>query len=77
MAAVYDRRLAGSETNSVFSILIPKSVNSQTKWNISRLNSLNVEISGSGWTVKEVKKDRLIISGPLVAGEMVLVESLK
>ncbi|MHB9071363.1 MAG: LamG domain-containing protein [Sedimentisphaerales bacterium] len=77
MAAALDRRLNGNTINSAFSIMIPKKIGAGVKWKLSHLNSLNVEIPESGWSVKEAKKGRLIISGPLASGEMILIESIK
>ena len=77
MAAVFDRRTQGDAIDSTFSVMIPQDISAKTKWKLSRLNSLNVEIPKSGWTVKDRTKDRLLITGPLAAGQMVLVESAK
>ena len=77
MSAVYDRRTEGEASNSTFSLMLPQGVCKDTKWKLSRLNNMNVEIPESGWSVKEQGKDKLLITGPIAAGEMVLIENVK
>lgn len=50
------------------------------KWKLARLNNLNTEIDSAGWIIKDADASttkRLIISGPLGPGEMILLESVK
>jgi hypothetical protein len=76
MAAVYDCRTDGAEMDSIFSLVLPKQVGTKNNWQLTLLSDKSVSLPESGWKAK-TQKGRLIISGPLASGEMVLVESTK
>ncbi len=80
MAAAFDRRTEGSVSQITISVKVPNQLRKGKEWSVTRLNRLNMEVPQSplaeyNWKIEGFKGDRLILSGPLGPGEMVLIES--
>jgi len=82
MAAAFDRRTEGTAEKTAVSIKVPeKFVFSGANWKITRLNRLNTEVPVSqvpeqNWKTGSFKDGKIIFSGPLEPGEMVLLENI-
>jgi len=82
MAAFFDRRTVGGPERKTVALKTPKDFTpaKPTRWRIVRLDRLNAEVPPSippngNWKVDEFASGRILLSGPLGAGEMVLFES--
>jgi len=77
MAAAFDRRSSGTSRDLAISLAVPDSIADDAKWKLSRLNNMNVRIADCGWQVQARRRGRLVLSGPLAPGEMILVEKIR
>ncbi len=83
MAAAFDRRTEGGVENIAVSLAMPNNFSLEKReWRITRLNRLNVEapvsqVPEENWKVTGYQSGRILLSGPLGPGEMVLLENTK
>jgi hypothetical protein len=82
MAAFFDRRRDGGPERKTVALKVPKGFSPATaaRWRICRLSRLAAEVSpsappDSNWKVDRSTPGRILLSGPLAAGEMVLFEN--